>query len=335
MSDAPGVAAPFGEAPSGPVQRIALEGGGLRLGLLTWGATVQDLRLEGVPHPLVLGAETLAPYLGPFSNMGNLVGRFANRIGGARLEIDGRAHALDRNFRGRHILHGGAGGSGAQVWRIEGTTPASARLSLHMPDGHMGFPGALDVTAAFSLPGDGVMRIEMEARTDAPTPCSFAHHGYFTLDGEADARGQRLRIDAEHVLEVDEDLVPTGRLLPVAGTRFDFRAARDLGPAGFDVNFCLRPGEGLREVAALTGRTGVEMRLATDAPGLQLYDGAHLPPEPGLAGRRYGPHAGVALEAQSWPDAPSHPHFPNSILRPGQVWRRVVEHRFSAPTRIG
>ena len=335
MAAAPPLAAPFGEMPDGRlVQRLALSGGGLSLGLLTYGATVQDLRLEGVAHPLVLGAPRLAPYLGPMRHFGALVGRFANRIGGGGFEIDGARHAVDRNQAGRHTLHGGREGASGMVWEIEAAAPDRAALSLRMPDGHMGFPGDLKVRADFSLPGAGVLRIEMRAQTDRPTPCSFAHHGYFNLDGGGDVRDHRLRLSAPSVLEVDADLIPTGRLTPCAGGRLDFSAARALAEAeGLDHCFALPVAEGPEPpfAAALTGRGGVRLHVHTDAPGLQVYDGAGIAAAEGLEGRRHGPHAGVALESQGFPDAPNRPDFPNAILRPGETYRHVVEYRFAAP----
>ncbi len=319
-----------GTLPCGrPVHAIRLRRGPLRARILTLGAIVQDLRLDGISHPLVLGAHEVSGYLTSHRYMGAVVGRYANRLGQGQFTIDGRRYQADRNFRGRHTLHGGADGADVQLWQIHETAPDRVTLTLRLADGHMGFPGNLDMTATLALTDDALI-IELSARTDAATPCSLAHHGYFDLDGLGDIRGHRLWIAARQILEVDEDLIPTGQLLPVAGTPHDFALPRRIGDARHDHNFCLSDGpRPLRPVARLTGQTRLTMEVATTAPGLQLYDGAHLQDLAGLDGRIYGPHAGVALEAQHWPDAPNHPDFPDAILRPGLTDRQVTRYRFA------
>ena len=145
----------FGKTPEGrTVDQIHLRGGGLSLSLLTHGARVQDLRLDGVDHPLVLGADTLAPYLDQMLYYGAIVGRFANRIAGARFSLDGQDHRTDVNERGCQILHGGTDGTASHVWDIADVTQDSAVLTLTLPDGHMGFPGEIKITAIYSLPGE-------------------------------------------------------------------------------------------------------------------------------------------------------------------------------------
>lgn len=308
---------------------LSLAGGGLRAQVLTLGAAVHDLRMEGVDHPLVLGCADPADRLGRGLYMGVIVGRCANRIGGAAFTLDGRTHRTDANFRARHTLHGGSQGTHWQIWTVEDTGPDRATLSLHLPDGAMGFPGALAIRATIALQ-DGALDFDIQAETDAPTPCSLSHHGYFNLDGSDDVRDHGLRIGADRYLPVNDDLIPLGHAAPVAGTRFDFRRSRPIGSGGYDHNLCLSEGPvAPRVVAELTGRTGLRLQVATDQPGLQLYDGAHLEGVAGLGGRRYGPFAGVALEAQAWPDAVNRPGFPAAILRPGAIYRHRTTYRFS------
>ena len=320
---------PFGALPDGtPVERIRIAGGGLTAHVLTYGAVLQDLRLAGVDHPLVLGAEDLAAYLGPMTWFGAIVGRFANRIAGGRLTIDGRIHALDRNEAGATCLHGGAEGAGRRVWRIEDLTGSRVVLGLTDPDGHMGFPGTVEIRTVIDLPGEGALSFDITATTDAPTAVSLAHHGYFNLDDSSDILGHKLWIDAEHFTPVDRSLIPTG-VSPVGGTPFDFRSERPVAPGGFDHNFCLSDAaQPLREVARLTGTTGVSMAIETTAPGLQVYDGGHISDLPGLGGRLHGPHAGIALETQVWPDAPNQTGFPEWRLDPGETYRHQVIYRF-------
>ena len=316
---------PFGTLPDGGrVERITLQGGGLSARFLTWGAVLQDLRLAGHAPPLVLGLESLDDYLAHSRHFGATVGRCANRIRDGRCTIAGRPAQLDRNEGVRHHLHGGTDNAGRKLWRVVAHAPDALRLALTLPDGHMGYPGTLQIEAAFTLAGDGVLNIEYTARTDGPTLCNLAHHSYFDLDGAGDARGHALRIAADAYLPVDDDKLPLGAPAPVAGTGFDFRAPRRLRGEPLDHNFCLADRRGaLREVAMLEGRDGVKMALHTTEPGLQVYDGHNLDvPVPGLAGQRIGPHAGIALEPQVWPDSPNHPDYPQALLRPGETYRQ-------------
>ena len=310
------------------IERFTLRGGGLRAEMLTLGAIVQDLRLEGVDHPLVLGCPDLSDYLDGGRYFGAIVGRFANRIGGAGFTLDGQDYRTDKNFRGRHTLHGGSAGCDLQVWQIVALAEDRATLMLDLPDGHMGFPGRIEITAQIAL-ADGALCFTLFARSDAPTPCSLAHHGFFDLDGAGDIRNHDLTIAADHYLPVDDDLIPTGQIAPVAGTAFDFLTPRRIGSAGYDHNFCLSTTpQPLRPVARLSGRSGLILQIETTACGLQFYDGAHINGVRGLGGRIYGAHAGLALETQAWPDAPNREGFPDAILRPDQTWCEVTRYRF-------
>lgn len=324
----------------GAVARLTLRGGGLVARVLTLGAIVQDLRIEGRDQPLVLGADTPAAYLGPMEYFGAVVGRFANRIAGGRFVLDGRTHQVPPNFRGRHALHGGPQGSAQRLWRVLAQNTDNATLALRMDDGEMGFPGTLDVRVRISLPGNGVLQFDIQARTDRATPCSFSHHGYFTLDDTGDLAQHVLQIPATQYLPVDDDLIPTGEIAPVAGTPFDYREPRRLSGQALDHNLCLARSRRLpiRPVAWLRSRASdLAMRVESTEPGLQVYTAAHLPPEglTGLEGRRYGPFAGVALEAQAWPDAPNRPSFPPAILRPDETYRQCTRYTFSPVTQSG
>ncbi|WP_265501606.1 aldose epimerase family protein [Paracoccus beibuensis] len=322
--------APFGTLPDGrAVDCVTLRDGALTARVLTLGAIVQDLRMEGVDHPLVLGCPDVADYVGRGRYLGAIVGRCANRIGDACFRLDGTLYRTDRNFRGRHTLHGGADGSDVQLWQVAALAPDWVTLCLVLPDGHMGFPGTLRITATIAL-AKNALAIELSAVTDRPTLCNLTHHGYFDLDGRGDIRDQQLRIDARQYLPVDDDLIPTGRVAPVEATAFDFRQSRVIGDAGYDHNFCLSAApQSLRPVGAVTGRR-LGMEVLTTCTGLQFYDGVQLDGVPGLDGRIYGPHAGLALEAQHWPDAPNHPDFPDIVLRPGDEFHSTTHYRFAA-----
>ncbi|MBF9030867.1 galactose mutarotase [Rhodobacterales bacterium HKCCE3408] len=318
----------IGQAPTGePIARLVLEGGGLRVALLTYGATVQDVRLDGIDHPLVLGSDDPAAYFGPMHYFGAIVGRVANRIAGGRAPLDGKILDLDRNENGQTTLHGGSDGASARVWRIEAHDASTCTMALRLPDGQAGFPGNLDIRATFALPGDGVLSITLEALTDAPTFCNLAHHGYWSLDGGPDIRGQRMQIAADRYLAVDAALIPTGDI-PVAGTRYDFRQMRpvvEADAAPIDISFCLT---GDQPALRLMGeRVGLD--LTTDAPALQVYDAARIDTgtTAGLGGQPYGAYSALALEPQDWPDAPNNPAAPSILLRPGEVYRQHSEFR--------
>jgi aldose 1-epimerase len=297
--------------------------------ILTWGAALQDVRLEGVPHGLTLGGPNMAAYEGPMGYFGTIVGPVANRIAGARARIAGRDYLFAAND-GPNLLHGGRDGTQGRIWHLDGATGTEARLILTLPDGAGGFPGTRSITAAYRLSGASLM-LTLTATSDAPTLMNLAHHGYWTLDGGPTTRGQRLTIDAERYLPVDPLLIPTGEERPVHDA-FDLRAGRVLdGSEGLDHNFCLaRAPRALTEVARLAGHTAT-MHLATTEPGLQIYDGRRLDtaPYPGHDGTPYGPFAGLAMEPQRWPDAPHQPAFPPITLEPGQTYRQETRWRFT------
>ena len=296
----------IGRMPDGaPIHGVDLRAGPLTARVMTLGAVVQDLRLGG--QPLVLGSPDPAEYLGALRHMGTITGRFANRIGGAGFVLDGVRHATDPNWRGRHTLHGGGTGAGQRLWRILRHAADRVTLALDLPDGDMGFPGTLAVRATIRLGPGAALSFDIRATTDRPTPCSFTHHGYIRLDGT-----DTLRLTPHHRLEVDADLIPTGRLLPPAPP--DLTQPLDLSLA------LPRHGRRPRPVAWLTSRrSGLTLRVDTTAPGLQLHT------------TQAGPATGLAIEAQEWPDAPNHPGFPNAILRPGRPWRQITRYIFTEP----
>ncbi|TKW66036.1 MAG: galactose mutarotase [Paracoccus denitrificans] len=319
-----------GTLPDGrAVERITLRNGPMRADILTLGAIVQGLWIEGVAHSVILGCPDIAQYLGKARYFGAIVGRFANRIAGGHFVLDGQSFQTDRNFRGRHCLHGGADGADVHLWRIENASETDVRLALTLGDGHMGFPGRIDMRAQISLSRDA-LTFELSAQSDAATPCSLTHHGLFDLDGTGDIRNHRLCVAAESYLPVDDDLIPIGDIAPVAGTAFDFRSQRQIGTTGLDHNFCLSRGRRpLRRVAELSGTNGLTMTVEATTCGLQIYDGAYIDAVPGHGGRIYQSHAGIALEAQAWPDAPNRPDFPDATLRPGEIFAETITYRFT------
>ena len=326
----------FGHLPDGQaVQAVTIGRGPLQARVLTLGAIVQDLRLASVSHPLVLGATTVAPYLGAMRYFGAMCGRFANRIAQGQFSADGQNYQLSQNEPNGNCLHGGDAGSSQRLWDLCAQDADSVTLSLVMADGDMGFPGQMTVRLRISVT-DTTLGFETNATTDRTSPCSFAHHGYFCLDDSGSIAEHELRIAADQYLPVGLSKIPTGQIAPVAGTKFDFRTAQRLQAAEIDNNFCLSHGhQPLRDVAWLASRrSGVRMTLATTAPGLQVFTATNLPQAGAhdLSGRPLARHAGIALEAQEWPDAPNQPHFPPALLRPGAVWTQTTTFRFDRAT---
>ncbi|MGB0658553.1 MAG: aldose epimerase family protein [Mangrovicoccus sp.] len=317
----------FGEAPDGsPVFRVELRGGGACARLITWGASLQSFRLNGIAHDLVLGCEDLSAYFGPMLYFGATVGRVANRIARGKTPLLNRPLELECNEPGRGMLHGGSQGAAQVNWQLVAHDDSAAQFSVVLPDGQGGFPGNCRLTALFGLDDQGRLSILYEAEIDAPSFCNLAHHSYWNLAGGPDLRGHRLSIAADHYLPVTDAQIPLGPPAPVAGTEFDYRQPSRIGLEArgpVDHNFCLHDTGELRTACVLEGGE-LRLSLSTTAPGLQVYDGAALSTAPftGHNGIPYEAHAGVALEPQHWPDAPNHPGYPSILLRPGEVYRQ-------------
>ena len=207
-----------------------------------------------------------------------------------------------------------------------------AVLRLDLPDGLGGFPGNRRIEAEFTLDGAATLTLRLRAQTDADTLINLANHSYWNLDGSDSIAGHTLRVAADRYLPVDERTVPTGAIADVSDGPFDLRKGRVLeARAIYDTNLCLTDAaRALTEVAELTGRSGLRMTLATTEPGLQVYDMGHTDSGTfvGHSGAPYRPFAGLALEAQGWPDAPNHPTFPPVLLRAGARSEQVTQLRF-------
>ncbi|MDH6265081.1 aldose 1-epimerase [Rhizobium sp. SG_E_25_P2] len=326
------------DAKGATVSRITLTGGGLTAKVLTWGAVIQDLRLDGHKAPLVLGFETMEPYLTHSPYFGATPGRVANRIAKGRFTLDGQDYQLELNERGITHLHGGSDGIGVSNWEIEEAGENFVRLAIVDPDGRAGYPGNCSVTCTYRLAGDGVLNVVYESKTDRATVANICQHSYFNLDGQPTTSDHMLMIKADHYLPTDEEQIPAGGPGDVTGTLFDFRETTSVirhDAEGkqllLDHNFCLSPERmDKRSVAQLSSKaSGVVMDVITTEPGVQVYAGFKMDvPVPGLDGRRYGPFAGMCLETQIWPDAINQSGFPNAVLRPGEVLRQETEYVF-------
>ncbi|THV11878.1 aldose epimerase family protein [Rhizobium rhizophilum] len=329
----------FGVMPTGEaVEKVVLKGGGLTASILTFGAVLQDLRLEGHDAPLVLGFEDLASYLDHSPYFGATPGRCANRIGDGRFTLDGTAYQLELNEKGVSHLHGGSDGMGRQNWTILDHGADFVVMEIADPEGRAGYPGTTRTRATFALKAGGAFSALYETVTDKPTIANVCHHAYFNLDGRPDILGHDLMIAADHYTPVDDRLIPTGEIRPVENTAFDFREMRPIRLAvdgeqlGYDHNFCFSSTRVAKRSVTLARsvNSGLTMEILTTEPGVQFYAGGKVAPAvPGLEGRRYGAFAGFCMETQVWPDAINHPNFPNAVLRPGEVLRQETDYVFS------
>lgn len=316
----------FGRTPDGDtVETVALYNGGAYARVMSWGASLQDFRIEGVRHALVLGAPNFAPYLTDMRYFGAIVGPVANRIAQGRAPLNGRELELERNENGQTTLHGGEEGCGLRNWRILSHGEAFCTLGITIPDGTGGLPGPISLSARYQLEDDGALLLEITGQTEQLSFCNPAHHSYWNLDGSPDLSHHRLTVRADRYLPVDAQLIPTGAIGDVTNTRFDFRRERHAlmgAPEVLDHNFCLSSGPGdLRPVCWLE-TDDLLLEVSTTEPGLQIYDGSGLDTAPGHHPDGYGARAGLAIEPQHWPDAPNHPEFPSILLRKGETYRQ-------------
>jgi aldose 1-epimerase len=312
---------------------------GATVKVITLGAVIRDLRV-GAPEglrPVVLGFNTLEAYIeNKHWHLGAVPGRVANRIAGGQFELDGQSYSLPRNQNGCHTLHSSDHGLGARNWTIMDRDDRSVSLAIIARDGEHGFPGRLTVTLTYRLLEPGTLQIIYAATTDKATPVNLTNHAYFNLDGQGDVLLQRLSLNADFFTPTDQDLIPTGEIRSVEGTPWDFRSERpflfetETGPFHYDGNVVLRGSGAVEQAArAVASRGDVTMDVWTDQPGLQVFDAATLNVSaPGLRGEQLLPRSGFCLEPQVFPDAINRPHFPNSVLRPGEVYTHHTEYRF-------
>ena len=330
----------FGDFDGTEVQEVTIRSSaGAEAKIITWGAVIRDLSVpvNGKPQTTVLGLNSLDEYRKFSPSFGAVPGRFANRIARGQFVLDGASYQLPCNEKGRNTLHGGPRGFGKQPWRLLDHTEDSVTLGLTSADGDAGFPGTLEARCHYRLNGT-TLRMELTGTTDAPTVVNLTNHSYFNLDGTPDILDHELTVAAAFRTAIDEELIPTGEIVVVSGTPFDFRAPRPVrDPSGqtYDMNYVLArqpdPATGLAHAALLRSlRNGLALEVATNQLGIQVYDGAKVNvPVEGLNGARYGAFGGIALETQTFPDAPNRSHFPSSVLRPGETYRQTTEYRFS------
>src|SRR5665213_33886 len=296
---------------------------------------------NGKYSSVIIGFDSLAPYLQHPPYFGALIGRYGNRIGDAKFSLDGTVYHLAAND-GKNTLHGGIKGFDKVVWdaTIPNDTVPSLTLKYLSKDGEEGFPGNLNVTVTYTLTNDDGLKIEYDAETDKATPVNLTNHSYFNLSGDVSNSilGETLMIDADSITPVDTTLIPTGEITAVKGTAFDFTSPKKIGKdfadveGGYDHNFVLnRKDSSLEKVASLSDSiSGRTMDVYTTQPGLQFYTGNFL--DGTFKNRGNQPitlHSSLAMETQHFPDSPNKPNFPSTTLKPGERYHEVTVYKVS------
>ena len=317
---------------------------GASVSVLDLGGTVTRILMldrNGTLGDVVLGYDDALSYLQNGGYLGALIGRFGNRIGGSSFSLNGKHFPLTAND-GSNNLHGGPDGFDRRIFSAELTNNV-LRLSLISPDGDQGFPGTLTIDAEYSLSDDNAFTIAYRATADQTTIVNLTNHSYFNLDGHdaKDIKDLVLQMFTDFVTETDEALIPTGRLIPAGEVVYGFQTPTRIGDVldnpdaamqnagGVDFNFCAGRDREDKLIAALySPKTGREMQVFTDLPGVQIYTGQGLH-QTGKGGVPYRKYGAICLETQRYPDAIHHPHFPSVVLRPEEIYYSKTTYRFS------
>ncbi|MXN92110.1 galactose-1-epimerase [Flavobacterium sp. Sd200] len=330
----------FGTLPNGKVvESYTLSNGkGMEATFINYGATITSLKIvdaKGQPVDVVLGFNDIDDYIDSFNlpsapYFGSVIGRYAGRINNGTFSIDGEQHELNKNH-GIHTLHGGNRGFGRAFWKmkqLQGGSSPSIKFSYTSPDGEENFPGELKITVTYRLTENNELLVKYKAESTKDTVLSLTQHSYFNLDGHSQTvAGQKLVVNADKVLEVNQDSIPTGKFIDVKDTEFDYNSAVD-APLSIDRSFVL---ENDTEPAAslYSEKTGLKMTVYTNQPSVHIYVGGNcFDSLRGKDGVSYHTTSGICFETQNYPDAPNHAHFPSAVLRKGEVYRRSTKFAF-------
>jgi aldose 1-epimerase len=344
----------FGKMPEGtPVELYTLRNAkGMEATIMTYGGIVISLKVpdkNGKFDDVVLGYDNLGGYLTNSPYFGALIGRYGNRIANGKFSLDGVEYTLAKN-NGPNHLHGGMKGFDKVVWEVDeaevGEHGPKLELTYFSKDGEEGYPGNLKVEATYTLTEDNALKIKFKATTDKDTVCNLTHHSYFNLAGGGDVLDHIVQINADKFTPVDSGLIPTGALMPVTGTPFDFRTPTAIGAhinetnneqikfaGGYDDNWVLsKKSTGELSLAARVNApaSGIAMEVWTTSPGLQFYTGNFLDGTiTGKGGRVYQLRGAFCMEPQCFPDSPNHPAFPTTELKPGETYKNTIIYKFS------
>ncbi len=335
----------------GEVQSIVLKSNHFdsQVRIITLGAAITHLYVPNHHHKctdVVLGFDDWEDYKENNAYLGVVCGRYANRIKNAQFSLNGKEYNLPVN-NGPNALHGGLQGLSRKNWCVEAVVcaenEASVTLSCESADGEEGYPGNLKVWVTYTYTNDLTLRIAYRAVSDQDTVLNLTNHTYFNLKGEGAGNilGHFLQMDATQYLELDKDCCPTGNILNVQNTPFDFRKVHDIGfriyennqqlkdGKGYDTCFCYKANAGeLQRVATLYERASHRrLDVYTDLPAVQIYTGNWLGYIEGKS--LYHDYEGVALETQHYPASPNFPEFPSTVIRANEPYSTVTEYRFS------
>ncbi len=320
---------------------------GLVAKIMTFGATLTELHTpdkDGKMVNICLGFDSVEKYEKGHPYMGSTVGRYCNRIGKGRFTLGGKTYKLATNNPPNHLHGGGPKAWDKVIWKaqiVARPDGPAVQFTYFSKDGEEGYPGNVNASVIYTLTEANTVKMEYAATTDKPCPINLTNHAYFNLKGKGTILDHELYIAAKSYTEGDEDLLPTGKILPVVDTPYDFfaqpaivgdrlLAAGGKEPnIGYDLNYVLLPGaKGYATVARLSeATTGRLLEIRTDQPGLQFYTGNFLDGTlTGKGGWKYVQYSGICLETQRFPDSPNHKNFPNTILMPGQTYRTRTEY---------
>jgi len=339
----------FGKMPTGQDVRIfeLTNANGLRARVMEYGAILVSLEVpdrEGKLGDIALGFDDFESYLKRNPMFGSTVGRYANRIANASFRLDGTEYQITRNSGKNHIHGGNEKRFDRVVWTgnpYKTDDEAGVRFTHLSLDGEEGFPGNLDCIVTYALTNKDELRITYSATTDKPTIVNLTNHSYFNLAGagNGDVLNHEITMTAPWYTPAGEGLIPTGEIRIVAGTPLDFTTPRKIGERiaeltdtrGYDHNYVLKGSYGEPALAARVYEptSGRVMEVTTTEPGVQLYTANGMKSVKGKAGKTYDNHAGFCLETQHFPDSPNKPHFPSTVLRPGQTYLTTTTFAFA------
>lgn len=315
---------------------------GMSVEIINFGARIKSIKFpvpnlpaKNQPTEMILGYDAATDYLKDDFYLGATCGRVCNRISGGRFELDGKQYQLPKND-GENCLHGGIDNFSIRFWQIESETltDSSVTLSLISHDGDQGFPGTLNLSVTYQLSEDNRLSIEYLANTDLPTPINLTNHAYFNL-GEKSCESLYLQMNSSTYLESNDINIPTGNVIAVAETDYDFKESVSIGnrqqntedksiktKKGYDHCFILDNSSIEEPQAVLTSlKNQVSLSVYTDQPSIQLYTGYYL-------SGRFSSYQGLCLEAQNYTDADNNKNFPSNVLRPNQEYQRKIIYKF-------
>ena len=318
---------------------------GMKIAVSDFGATLVKILVadkEGKERDVVLGYDDAEGYDKGDKFFGAIVGRIANRIGGASFELNGKRYDLVKNDNDNN-LHSGIDFYNKRVWEVKEAAEDHVTFALNSPHMDQGYPGNFKIEVTYTLTDDNEIKIHYNGTTDQDTIVNMTNHSYFNLNGEdsGSVLSQKVWLDADAFTRANNFSIPTGEILPVEGTPMDFRVEKTLGRDidndyealnfghGYDHNWVLN-GSGYRKVGTLTSdESGIKMEIFTDRPGVQIYTGNFIEDAVGKSGHVYADRSAVCFETQLFPDAVNKEMFESPVLKAGEVYESTTTYRFT------